>query len=232
MQTRQQGVKRVTITRKGLTMSSKSRFLGILSVLLVALPAMTVSASSAPARHMTSAVKTHASQGPVTVVEGATATLRSTDAGVVVTIRTRQLEVGHAHTLWVVTINRPDLCETSPCTANDIVNRTDIVEANVVYGGGRVVRGQTTVFMAFVPVGEVAGGWYDNAFTDPRGADIHLVINDHGPIIPGLALEMTRTYRAGCTDASIPPAFPPTAFADGTPGPNQCRLMQFATFEQ
>ncbi len=43
--------------------------------------------------------------------------------------------------------------------------------------------------------------------------------------------EMIRTYRTGCTDASLPAIFPPAAFADGTPGPNTCRLYQAAVFE-
>lgn len=39
---------------------------------------------------------------------------------------------------------------------------------------------------------------------------------------------MIGTYRAGCTDASLPAFVPATAFADGTPGPNTCRLCQTA----
>jgi hypothetical protein len=212
-------------------MSSKSRFLGVLSILLVALPAMTVTATGMPAEHTTAVVATHPSQGPVTVVNGATARLTANDAGITVTVRTNGLDLKHAHTLWVIIINRPDLCLTSPCTPNDVLTRTDIVEANVVYGGGRVVRSDTSTFMAHLPVGEIEGGWYDHPLIDPRGAQVHLVINDHGPIIPGLTLEMTRTYRAGCTDASIPPLFPDTARADGTPGPNACRLVQTVLFE-
>lgn len=208
------------------------RLVGILMLLIAALPVMAVAASGAPAQHTTAVVTTHPSQGPVTVVEGATAKLTSNDAGITVMLNTVGLDVMHPHTMWVVIVNRPDLCLTSPCTGEDVLNRTDIVESNVVYGGGRVVRSHTTPFMAHLPVGAVEGGWFDNELTNPRGAEIHLVLQDHGPMIPGLTLEMTRTVRAGCTDASIPAIYPPVAFADGTPGPNTCRLMQVAIFLQ
>lgn len=213
-------------------MKSRSGLIGVLGILLVALPAMTLTASAAPAQRATTPVITHPSQGPVTMVDGAEATLVATDAGIIATFLTSRLEAGHPHTMWVIIVNRPDLCEASPCTANDILNRTDIVEANVTFGGGRVVRGDTTPFMVFVPTGEVAGGWYEQPFTNPRGAEIHLVLQDHGPMIGGLTFEMTRTLRAGCTDESLPPAYPAVAFADGTPGPNTCRLVQAAIFQQ
>ena len=216
-------------------MNRKYKIFGMTFILLVTLSsitAMAASASRAPNQHTSAPVTTHPSQGPVTVIDGATARMHSNDDGIVVIMATKQLDKMHADTLWVITINRPDLCLTSPCTPEDILKRTDIVDANVVYGGGRVVRGNITSFMSYLPVGEVDGGWFDNDFVNPRGAEVHLVVNDHGPLIPELAREMTSTYRAGCTDASIPTAFPPTAYADGTPGPNQCRLVQVAIFQQ
>lgn len=216
-------------------MNRQHRILGMMFILLVtltSLTALTASASRGPNNRTTVPVTTHPSQGPVTVIDGATARLQSNDDGILVMMTTKQLDKMHADTLWVVTINRPDLCLTAPCSSEDILKRTDIVDANVVYGGGRVIRGDTTSFMSYLPVGKVEGGWFDNDFVNPRGAEVHLVVNDHGPLIPALAREMTSTYRAGCTDASIPVAFPPTAYADGTPGPNQCRLVQLAIFQQ
>ena len=213
-------------------MLGRSRLFALTMALFLALPALIASAENAPAKHTRTQMYTHPSQGPVTMVEGSTAHLRSNDQGVTVTVRTHDLVPGNAHTFWVLIFNNPEECEALPCTVNDLLNRTDIVEANVIYGGGRVVRSHTTPFQAHIPVGDLEGGWYENGFTNPRNADIHVVINDHGPIIPGLTLEMTRSYRAGCRDDSIPPAFPATAFADGTPGPNTCRLVQFGAFVQ
>lgn len=213
-------------------MLRKTKLIGLIGILLVALPAMTASAAGPPAQHTTATVTTHPSQGEVEEINGAAAKLRANDAGITATLRTHQLELGHPHTMWVVIINRPDLCETIPCTGADILERTDVVEANIVYGGGRVVHSHTEPFMAHVPVGEVEGGWFDTEFTNPRGAEVHLVLMDHGPLIPDLAREMTSTLRAGCTDESVPAAYPEVAFADGTPGPNTCRLVQVAIFQQ
>ena len=65
-----------------------------------------------------------------------------------------------------------------------------------------------------LPEGWIAGRGLEN----PLGADIHLVLNDHGPVLTEFMPEMIQTYRAGCTDASLPPIFPASAKADGTPG--------------
>ncbi|UCH25588.1 MAG: hypothetical protein JSV66_16925 [Trueperaceae bacterium] len=56
------------------------------------------------------------------------------------------------------------------------------------------------------------------------------MINDHGPVLEGMMEELTLTYRGGCTDESLPAAFPDTAKADGVAGPKSCQLFQFATF--
>ena len=74
-------------------------------------------------------------------------------------------------------------------------------------------------------------GWLPNgSLQDPRAAQIQLVLNDHGPKLQGFMPGMIQTYRTGCTDASIPGIFPPSARADGTPGPNTCQLYQMAAF--
>jgi hypothetical protein len=89
----------------------------------------------------------------VTRLQGVLEAGPSNDAGITVTMQTTGLDLTHAHTLWVIIINRPNLCLTSPCTPNDVLTRTDIVEANVVYGSGRVVRSHTSPFIAHLPCG-------------------------------------------------------------------------------
>ncbi len=44
--------------------------------------------------------------------------------------------------------------------------------------------------------------------------------------------EMIRSYRAGCTDPSVPAAFPAKAKADRTLESNQCHLVQVGIFQQ
>jgi hypothetical protein len=74
--------------------------------------------------------------------------------------------------------------------------------------------------------------WFGNGYWNLLGAEIHLVINDHGPLVSHLAHSMLNSYRGGCTDESLPPPFPATAKADGTPGPNTGRLVQDVAFVQ
>jgi hypothetical protein len=201
--------------------------------LLVAGTEGPLSASASAAQHTQADVFTHPSQGPSVQVPDATATLVSNDNGARATFTTRGLAPGHAHTLWWVVINAPENCAASPCTAADVLFNDEVVQSNVAYGGGNVVGGSgKATFAAHFSTGPVPGGWFGSEFTNPRGAEIHLIIMDHGPAIPELVSNQIRTLRGGCTDESVPAAFPPVAHADGVPGPNTCRLVQLAIFEQ
>ncbi len=185
------------------------------------------------AQHTTADVFTHPSQGPSVQVPGGRATLVSNNNGARVTFQTRNLAAGHAHTMWWVVINAPENCLTSPCSGGDVLNRSAAVESNVAYAAGNVVGGSgRATFAAHFSAGPVPGGWFDSEFTNLRGAEIHLIIMDHGPALPGLVANQISTLRGGCTDASVPAAFPPVAHADGIPGPNTCRLVQVAILEQ
>jgi hypothetical protein len=166
------------------------------------------------------------------VAEGATAKLVRTENGISYSIQTEQLNPGHAYTVWVVVVNNPAACTVRPCSPPvDIIGNPE-TESQVTYGGGHVVgaSGQAG-FGGSVQLGPIPQGWLpDQGLTDPLGAEVHLVLNDHGPVIAELMPEMIQTYRAGCTDASLPAFFPDTAKSDGTPGPNTCQLRQFAIF--
>ena len=177
-------------------------------------------------------VRTHPSQGEVTVVSGATSRLSTQDEGIFVHFETDGLAPGHVHTLWLVTINAPAQCEKSDCTSKDVLKRSDAVLSDVGYAGGVVVGPDGTAeFAYYQPRGDLSGGWFGHGLGDPASAEVHLVVNDHGPLIDGRAHEMLSTYRDGCTDESIPAPMPATARAQGTPGPNTCRLVQFSIFK-
>lgn len=200
------------------------------AVALLAAQKVLASSNGGP---LQSSVSWHAQSG-TGPVEGAYATLNTNANGASFTFHATRLNPGHVYTVWFVAINAPENCATSPCTAAaDVLGNTEGVQANITYGAGHVVgaSGQAT-FAGFIPAGAMPDGWFDNGFSNPLGAEIHLVLNDHGPMIPGLVSNMLHTYRGGCTDASLPPPFPPTAKADGIPGPNTCRLYQVAIFEQ
>ena len=176
----------------------------------------------------------HAQSGNVPfspVSENATAKLVRRADGISFSLHTDQLRPGDAYTVWIVTINNPSACLASPCSGPDIM-LNPATRSQVTYGAGRVARksGEAN-FRGILAAGPVPEGWFSNqGLDDPLGAEVHLVVNDHGPVLAGYIPEMIQTYRAGCTDASIPAFFPAAAFADGTPGPNTCRLWQVAVF--
>jgi hypothetical protein len=203
--------------------------LGVTAVLLGAPQPIAAQAT----QETTTVVKSHPSQGDVVEIAGSSATLKTTNAGATMTLTTSQLPPGHVVTAWWVVLNRPDQCAAHPCAANDLLGNTAAVQGEVTYAGGQVVGDDGAAsFSAQLAAGAVPNPWFGHGFTNPLGAEVHIVLNDHGPVIEELKDTMLSTYRGGCTDASLPPPFPATAKADGQPGPNTCRLFQVATFEQ
>jgi len=183
------------------------------------------------AQHQSSPMMWHPQTGMAGAVGGgAAATLVRRSNGVSFDLRTSGLRPGHAYTIWFVVLNNPAACSARPCNAQDILLNA-ATDAQVTYGAGHVVgasgRGG---FAGSFQVGEV-GGWLPGGrLVNPLGAEIQLVINDHGPKLPAFMPGMIQTYRAGCTDASLPGIFPASAKADGAPGPNACQLYQVAVF--
>lgn len=192
----------------------------------------------------TAHVKSHPSQGEVAVIESATARMSVHDDGVFVAVETSGLNPGHVHTLWFVVINEPAACfdpvavteghktDASECTSRDVLLRSDIVKSDVGYGGGVIVAEDGTARFAWhQPEGALTNSWFTAGLMDSETAEIHVVVNDHGPLIQGRERAMLGSYRDGCKDDSIPGPMPATARADGAAGPNVCRLMQTAVFK-
>jgi hypothetical protein len=188
----------------------------------------TKSVQHTPMRWHAQSGHTHLSEvGP-----GARAKLTRTASGISYSIHTRGLNPGHAYTVWVVVINDPAACSGTPCTPADILTNPE-TESQVTYGTGHVAgSGGIGGFGGHLAAGPLPAGWLPHqGLDDPLGAEIHLVLNDHGPKLADYMPGMIRTYRAGCTDESLPAIFPTSAKADGEPGPNTCRLWQVAVFE-
>jgi hypothetical protein len=164
------------------------------------------------------------------VATDAHATLVRRPDGVSFAIWTEQLRPHHAYTVWLVVINNPSACSATPCSGPDILLNPD-TDSQVAYGAGHVSGGSSRgAFAGSFQAGSLEGWLPGGGLFAPTTAQIQLVLNDHGPMLPAYMPEMTHTYRAGCTDASIPGIFPGTARADGTPGPNACQLYQTAVF--
>jgi hypothetical protein len=209
------------------TIFSLSLFVLLLALSLVQMQTA-VAGGPAAVQHTDVAWHMQSGAGPV---EGAWGRLVRNDSGATFTFHARDLMPGHVYTIWFVVVNNPAACASSPCTPADVILNSEAVESDVIYGAGHVAgQSGNGTFGGHLPADDWSGSWFGNGFANPRGAEIHLVLNDHGPMIPDLVSNMLSTYRGGCTDESLPPIFPATAFADGIPGPNTCRLYQTAIF--
>lgn len=179
-----------------------------------------------------STVYTHRLRGEVKPVLGATAALVRTANDVTLVYEATELVPGNIYTVWWMIANKPELCESDPCSVADILGNPDVVESEVGNGGGQIAdETGHAEFRATLPVGDPMDNWFGYGFPDVSAAQIHVVLHDHGPPVEGLVEEMLTTFRAGCTEESLPTIFPDVAYADGTPGPNECIHYQFTIFE-
>lgn len=139
--------------------------------------------STAPARSFI------ATPNPMPMTAG---TLRRFDSGISVTALTF-VNPNTAHTLWAAIFNRPENCTNpvvdssgpvSNCSGADFANPN--VEASVVWVTGAFV-GDTGLFNMNGHLGIGLEGLpgpvnFGGGLTNPKGAEIHLVPRDHGPV--------------------------------------------------
>lgn len=202
------------------------------STLVIASMASKARAAGADAKVYEKEVETHPSQGDVRAIKGSKATLVTTEDGFFANLDTHELIPGNVYTLWLVAINEPGACETSPCKPPDVLERTADTKADVGYGDGIIAESEQGRFSSYQPMGELRSGWFGNGLQKPQAAEIHLVVRDHGPLLPDMAATMVNTHRGGCTDETVPEALPAPAHTDGEPGPNACRNVQDVIFVQ
>lgn len=186
---------------------------------------------AARAAHQTAPLMWHPQTGlSGSVAPAAQASLVRRPDGVSFNMRSEQLRPHHAYTVWFVVVNNPSACAATPCSGPDIL-LNPATDSQVAYGAGHISGGSGRAgFAGSFRAGPIDGWLPDGGLWDPMTAEIQLVLNDHGAMLHAYMPEMTHTYRAGCTDGSIPAIFPDSARADGTPGPNACQLYQVAVF--
>ena len=72
------------------------------------------------------------------------------------------------------------------------------MESVAVNGGGTVVSADGKIEVsAHLPAGKVPTNLFSTEFVSPETAEYHLVIHDHGPLIPALAADMLSSFRGG-----------------------------------
>ena len=163
-------------------------------------------------------------------IDGTTAILVTSQDGASMHLTSKDLTPGHAVTIWFVALQNPQLCVNNPCTPVEAMGMPEM-ETVAVNGGGTVVPADGRIEVsAYLPTGPVPNSLFETDFVSPETAEYHLVIHDHGPLIPGIAADMLSSFRGGCTLESVPPHYPDKARSDGEGGPNTCVSRQVALF--
>jgi hypothetical protein len=114
---------------------------------------------------------------------------------------TTKLNAEHAYTIWWVVFNHPEHCAgvAGPvrCGMADMANPA--VDASALFADGGIV-GRVGVgwFSGSLAVDDTTGAIMGTGLHDAAGADIHLVVRDHGPASsdPDIRYQQTHTFGA------------------------------------
>ncbi len=197
----------------------KARLVLLAAALLVAAPVTLASGAARETRPVQMFVDG-------STVAGAWSTLDRNASGISMTLHTSGLPAGDAATVWWVVFNEPQNCTHGGaglrCGPGDLppFGGDGSAETSVLYAAGHVIGGNGTAnYGGHLAIGDTSGAAFGNGLTNPLGADVHLVVRDHGPVIRNLASEMIHTFGGGCSN------MPPFT------GPNVCDDVQFSAHE-
>ena len=133
---------------------------------------------------------------------GASTLTRMAD-GVSMTFETSGLQDG-AYSVWWVIYNDPDDCSDADCNLDDVLPPpgNSAAKVSVLWAtGGMVGDDGVGSFRASLdansPLGQVAWG-VEQGLMNPRDAVIHLVLQSHGPAVPGSVGEQITRFNGGC----------------------------------
>lgn len=153
-----------------------------------------------------------------------TSTLVRTDAGISATFHSSGLPAGHAVTMWFVIFNRPDACSTTPCGVADLLFNEE-AEGDFLFGAGTVIGGSGSGdFGAHLRVGDTRGSAFTEigmpdrpiGLTNPRTAQVGLLLHSHGPMVPGQVLaSQLSSFTGGCEVFLGDLELPGSGIADG-----------------
>jgi hypothetical protein len=154
----------------------------------------------APATHCTTDV-----YDATTLDVTGTATLIRNDNKISMTFNAENLTPGNAYTVWWVIWNKPENCAIPyACDLGDFAT-TQLVEVDALFATGHVVGGNGVGhFAASRKESDITGStnylFDEPAFPleDARTAEVHLLLRDHGPAIPGQLNEQISSYLGSC----------------------------------
>ena len=183
----------------------RKRIAMTLCLLIVLVSGLSVAMAAGPAQRYTTTVHDISDFPTITPVEGSWAQLVTNDRGATLQVNTSELTPGHAITVWWVIFNYPENCTDGVCGLDDAFPPPGNLAAgtSVSFAAGHVIGGSGQGnYGAHISVGGDAAPWHFGLL-EPRTAEYHFVLRDHGPAIPGIVHEQISTATAGCNN------FPP-----------------------
>jgi len=172
-------------------------------------------------------------------------TLVRSDKGLFTKISAAGLTPRHAITVWWVIFNEPENCLMPyQCGVDDTIGEAfggnaENAKASVPFATGGVVNSNGEFTRAAMqrigPADESANTFLDDVdfgLLNPLTAEVHLVLRDHGPVIPGQVREQLNTFGGGC-DPELNQALPEMPFWIDFEGtfpvlPGECNDIAFA----
>jgi hypothetical protein len=146
-------------------------------------------------------------------VPGAWSRLVTTRSGASMDLHTSGLTPGDVVTVWWVVFNAPQNCthREGPyrCGPGDLppYGGDGSAQPSVLYATGHVIGGSgASNFGAHLVVGDTSGALFGPGLTNPLGADIHLVLHDHGPADPAIVAAEIHSFgvcNLVCTDVQF-----------------------------
>ncbi len=129
------------------------------------------------------------------------ATLTRTKDGLSVDQSFSGLTAGKAYTIWWAIFDNPRGCD-GPCDPSDLSRRQ--AQPSLVNGGGFMATGTSASYSSEMARHDVGGSqvWVGDAsgVDNPYGAEVHLVLRDHGvaETDPGDLALQTSTFQEKC----------------------------------
>lgn len=141
--------------------------------------------------------------GDLSEVDGASATLVRHNDGVSYTLHTNGLTSGDAVTNWWVVFNNPEHCTNPTAAIGSLCGFDDLdnadVAASILFAAGHVVgNGDHGNFAGSLADGDTGGALFGPGLTNTMGAEIHIIVRTHGPMIPELVSGQISSVDVAC----------------------------------
>lgn len=176
-----------------------------LAVLTLIVGVQSIAMASGPADHYSTIVNDLSDFSNPEPIDGSWAKLTTSDNGATLRVHTSDLPAGHAVTVWWVIFNYPENCTDGICGADDAFPPPGNIAAgaSVSHAAGHVI-GQNGKgnFAAHISIDGDAPPW-TVGLLEPRTAEYHFLLRDHGPMIPSIVNEQISTAGGGCNN--VPP---------------------------